>query len=378
MNEEQINKFTELQVQEDKIKRLIAFLEEAKQKAEKGEYLESLVFEDEGLTDEQLKSLLPHILALKEHLSTLIISGNSITKIPDELCELNNLETLIISDNPNLTSLPLGLKDINSLKNVFLTDNDSLSFDGLDEEIKKDKLVVNDPNAHLIQGFYKVGKTNRGLAFDLLIINRIQKSKAYEEEAMKHPYVQVVRDRINKANEQNSHVLDLSKLGEHPIPDHVLIVIIDNLLKDTEFKTIKFSNNGITRLPKNLIGLSSFESVDFSGNNLKTLKNIDGLFHKDSNLKKLNVSNNRGLYDASALANVRKLGVKLDTLLVNHNTPFLTQLPVELIEEAHMPSHFTRDQSVKFIDNQGVEVVSRNRSLRTGLSRLSDGFRSPR
>jgi Leucine-rich repeat (LRR) protein len=75
-----------------------------------------------GLDDDDLAALMPGIAALSPYLTTLNLTGNGLTALPDTLGQLTALTTLNLAAN-ELTALPEALGQLIALRSLSLQRN---------------------------------------------------------------------------------------------------------------------------------------------------------------------------------------------------------------------------------------------------------------
>ena len=86
----------------------------------------ALEYEDVGWGDAEVGAL-GQVLPLCKRLSTLVLSGNQMTKLPDALCDVATLELLHLGDCDALEALPERLPELRALRELLLHDCPSLA-----------------------------------------------------------------------------------------------------------------------------------------------------------------------------------------------------------------------------------------------------------
>jgi Leucine-rich repeat (LRR) protein len=249
---------------------------------------------------------------------------NNLTTVSKEICNLINLQTLLLSKN-KLTTIP---KEIYSLKNLFLLD---LEYNNLTE--------IPENN---ISNLINLGYLNLAFNNFTTIPKEISSLKNLK-------YLYLYGNKINTIPKEicnliNLKILNLGYNNFTKIPDEICNLINLRIL-DLKYNNITIINNKIS----NLVNL---KYLDLSKNKLTTISNeITNLV----NLEKLYLGGNKLTTIPKEMGNL----INLETLFLHENN--LITLPIEITNIRNANIYYANNP-IEYLPPQVVRYLERNKT----------------
>jgi internalin A len=239
------------------------------------------------------------VQAAKQHGSNrLDLSGYAMTELPTDLCNLKNLEELVLRDN-RLTTLPPQIKNLRRLKLLNLDDNYLPSLPAELCELDELKDLHLDSN-HLTRLPKSIGQLV-GLRSLTLNSNKLEQ---LPDEICQLQYLQSLMLSNNKLAELPSELGLLRKLQRLWADGNRLGRLPDSICALTELERLQLNDNLIDRLPSKIGDLTRLKTLSLSRNVLTGL--VDDI-SRLPRLETLNLSTNLLTRLPAAIGEIRSL-----------------------------------------------------------------------
>jgi len=215
------------------------------------------------------------------NLSILSLNKNSLSQLPDALCDLPYLVELDVSDNHFIDVLPKDFGRLTTLKRLNLSGNKFSRFpDAIELLSNLEELVLaNNTCAVLPEGMKAL-------------------HKLYKVDVSGNPLKKIPEVLLNLLN---CEYLNLSGCELTSLPRELLS--LDKL------KILNLQNNPLQEIPDWIVSFENLESLDISHCSLTTLPDNIG---KLSGIKKFNVKGNKFISLPATMKKIRKRAVQLE------------------------------------------------------------------
>lgn len=243
-----------------------------------------MIFTSFGQTKGQFNSL-DEALKNPVEVKSLYLIQDSITRLPDVILSLENLEELVLDENPNidLTHTFEQIKHLPNLKGLSLA---NCGLNKIPDNISELSITELDLSANLINSFPEGIKKMRELIYLVLFDNKLSDLQFSTSDLPKLTKLNLCYNEftIFPVSLQN-----LQNLKQLRIWSNKMEIIPDDISKCKKLEELNLDHNKITHLPDNFHKLPSLTILSLDDNNLDPESIL--VLCKMQNLKKLNLRN---------------------------------------------------------------------------------------
>jgi Leucine-rich repeat (LRR) protein len=291
---------------------------EAEQKIEQAEHRQAKELNISGHHDLKLTKL-PESLGKLTNLQSLNLSNNQLVTLPEWFPGLQSLQVLNLSNN-RLETLPESLVNLNNLQSLNLTNNQLTSLpEGLGE-------IANLESLHLFSNELKILPDSLGQLIKLKVLDLTKnKLEKLPESAGQLKALQSLDVRNNQLTTLPESIGSLTNLTSLFLDDNQLSILPYSIGSLNQLSILYLGQNRLVMLPDSLGGLKNLQRLDLSNNKLSYLPEA---LNSLKSLQVLIFSNNKVTMLSEALSNL----VNLRILEISNN--MLSDLPASLVNLA--------------------------------------------